>query len=100
MKWIAEAEQLEEVGRSPQSSPTWQLAQMAAEARPSMLGREEPARKKLWPTVGSKAPWKEFLKAGNIKKTRSTDLEQVPFMRSGGSKRAQSSLFGNSPSHS
>ena len=66
---VAEAEQLEEAGRSPQSLPTQQLAQMATEARPSMLGREEPARKKLHPTVGGKAPRKEFLTAGELKKT-------------------------------
>ena len=42
---------------------------MAAEARPSALG-EEPAQRKLQPTVGGKAPRKEFLKAGKVKKTR------------------------------
>ena len=53
---VVEAEWLEEVGRSPQSLPTQQLAQMATEAGPSMLGGEEPARKRLHPTVGGKAP--------------------------------------------
>ena len=47
MKRIAEAEQLEGVGRSPSLSLTSQLAQMAAEARPSMLGKEETVRRKL-----------------------------------------------------
>ena len=42
---------------------------MAAEARPSVSG-EEPAARKLRPTMGGKAPWKEFLKAGKVKKTR------------------------------
>ena len=42
---------------------------MAAEARPSALG-EEPVRRKLLPTVGGKAPQKEFLQAGKVKKTR------------------------------
>ena len=42
---------------------------MAVEAGPSALG-EEPVRRKLQPTVGGKAPWKEFLQAGKIKKTR------------------------------
>ena len=56
-------------GGSPQSSLTQQLAQMAAEARSSTLGGEELARKKLHPTVGGKAPRKEFLKAGKVKKT-------------------------------
>ena len=65
---MAEAEWLEEVGRSPQLSPTQQLAQMAAEAGPSMSDGEEPARKKLHPTVGGKASRKEFLTAGKLKK--------------------------------
>ena len=58
IKDITEVEQWEEVGRSPQSSPTQQLAQMATEAGPSMPGGEKPARKKLQPTVGGKAPQK------------------------------------------
>ena len=68
-RWVEEARLLEEVGRSPSLSPTQQLAQMATEARPSVLG-EEPAKRKLCPTMGGKAPWKEFLKAGKVKKTR------------------------------
>ena len=64
-----EARQLEDVGRSPSLLPTQQLAQMAAEAGPSASG-EEPVRRKLHCTVGGKAPWKEFLKAGKVKKTR------------------------------
>ena len=48
--------------------PTWQFAQMAAEAMPSMLGGEEPTMRKLWPTVGGKAPQKEFMKASKVKK--------------------------------
>ena len=62
-----EAEKLEEVGRLPESLPTQQLAQMAAKAGPSMSGGEEPARKKLWPTMEGKAPRKKFLKAGKVK---------------------------------
>ena len=56
-RWVEEARQLEDVGRSPLSLPTWQLAQMAAEAGPSALG-EEPVRRNLHPTVGGKAPQK------------------------------------------
>ena len=67
-KRVEEAERLGEVGRSPGSLPTKQLSQMAAEARPSTLCGEESARRKLQPTVGGKAPWKEFLKAGKVKK--------------------------------
>ena len=62
---VAEAEQLEEVGRSPQSLPT---QQMAAEAGPSTSGGKDPARKKLHPTVRGKASRKEFLTAGKLKK--------------------------------
>ena len=68
-RWVEEARQLEEVGRLPSSLPTQQLPQMAAEAGPSVLG-EDPAKRKLHPTVGGKAPQKEFLKAGKVKKTR------------------------------
>ena len=66
---VEKARWLEEVGRSPLSLPTQQLAQMAAEAGPSVLG-EEPAKGKLCPTMGGKAPQKEFLKAVKVKKTR------------------------------
>ena len=54
---VEEARQLEDVGRSPLSLPTQQLAQMAAEAGLSALG-EELVRKKLHPTVGGKGPQK------------------------------------------
>ena len=47
MQRIAEVEQFEGVGRSPSLLPTQQLAQMAAEAGPSMLGKEETVRRKL-----------------------------------------------------
>ena len=43
---------------------------MAAEAGPPKLGGEEPACKKLHPTIGGKAPQKEFLQASKVKKTR------------------------------
>ena len=69
VKWVEEAGWLEEVGQSPLSLPTQQLAQMATEAGPSASG-EEPAQRKLCPTIGGKAPRKEFLKAGKVKKTR------------------------------
>ena len=46
-KRVEEAEKLGEVGRSPETSPTQQLAQMAVEAGPSMSGGEEPARGKI-----------------------------------------------------
>ena len=69
-KPLEETRQLEDVGRSPSSLLTQQLAQMAVETGPSMLGKEEPVRRKLQPTMGGKASWKEFLQAGTVKKTR------------------------------
>ena len=88
---VEEARWLEEVGRSPSSLPTQQLAQMAAEAGPSVLG-EEPAARKLCPTMGGKAPQKEFLKAGKVKKPRKYQPGTVALcMRSGSFKRALSS---------
>ena len=69
-KQVEEVRWLEDVGRSPLLLLTQQLAQMAAEAGPSTLGQEEPTRRKLQPTVGGKAPWKVFLQAGKVKKTR------------------------------
>ena len=66
---VEEVNRLAEAGRSPSSLPTRQLVQMAAEAGPSALG-EEPARRKLRPTIGGKAPQKEFLEAGKVKKPR------------------------------
>ena len=54
-----------------------ELAQMAAEAGPSTLGGEEPAQRKLRPTVGGKAPQKEFLKAGKLKKPQRHKLGTV-----------------------
>ena len=66
---VEEANRLAEGGQSLSSLPTQQLVQMAVEAGPSALG-EEPARRKLRPTVGGKAPRKEFLKAGQVKRPR------------------------------
>ena len=54
-RWVEEASQLEEVGQSPSLLPTQQLAQMAAEAGPS-VSEEELAKGKLYPTMGGKAP--------------------------------------------
>ena len=69
MRRIAEAGQLKGIGRSPLSLLPLQLAQMAVEAGPSTLGKEEPVRRRLQATVGGKAPQKEFLQAGKVKKT-------------------------------
>ena len=76
------------VGQSPSSLPTQQLAQMAAEAGPSKSGREEPACKKFWPTMGGKAPPKEFLWACQVKKAQkvlawdSCPLQDMQFQKS------------------
>ena len=96
-KWVEEARQLEEVGRSPSSLLTQQLAQMAVEAGPSMSGGEEPVRRKLQPTVGGKASRRNSSRLVRLKRLGSTGLAQLLFGRYGGSKRAQHSLFGNSP---
>ena len=73
-----EVRRLEEVGRSLELSPTQQLAQIATEAGPSMLGWEELARKKLQLIMGGKAPRKEFLKARKLK-----EALEVPARNSG-----------------
>ena len=95
MRRITEAGKLKGVGRSPLSLPTWQLAQMAG---PSTLGKEEPARRKLQPTVGGKPPRRNSSRLVRSRRPGSTSLAQLLFERSGGSKRAQSSSFRNSPS--
>ena len=64
-RWVEEARWLEDVGRSLSSLPTQQLVQMAAEARPSASGQEEALT-----YHGRQIPWKEFLWAGKVKKTR------------------------------
>ena len=66
---VVETEQLKEAERSPQLPLSQQLAQMATEAGPFTSGGEEPAQKKLHPTVGGKALRKEFLTAGKLQKT-------------------------------
>ena len=71
MKRIAEAEQLEGWGGHCCHQPPNSWPQMAVEAGPSKSGGEQPACKKLCPTMGCKAPpQKEFLQAGKVKKTR------------------------------
>ena len=87
---VEEVSRLEVVGQSLSSLPTQQLAQMAAEAGPSTLG-EEPAHRKLCPTIGGKAPQKEFLKAGKVKKPRKYRPAQLPSMRSGSIRRVLNS---------
>ena len=68
-RWVEEARWLEDVQGLLSLLPTQQLAQMAVEARPSALG-EAQVQRKLQPTVEAKAPQKEFLWAGKVKKTR------------------------------
>ena len=94
-----EARWLEDVGRSPSLLPTRQLAQMTAEAGPSALG-EEPVWRKLWPTMGGKAPQKEFLWAGKVKKTRKYWPGTVPLQEIWQFQKSTKFLIGNSPSHS
>ena len=68
------AGKLEEVGRLLVLFPTWQIA---TEARLLMSGGEELARKKLWLTVGGKAPRKELLKARKVNKPQRYQLGTV-----------------------
>ena len=63
-----ELKKLEWVGRFPEASLTRQLAEMAAKVGPLTSAGEEPAQKKLQLIMGGKAPKKEFLKAGQLKK--------------------------------
>ena len=65
---VTETEQLEELGRLPELLPTQHLAQMTEEVRPSTSCEEEPAHKKLQPTMGGKAAQKEFLWVAPLKK--------------------------------
>ena len=81
-KRVEEVERLGEVRSSPESSPTQKLAQMGGEDRPSTLGGEEPARRKLQPTMGGKAPKKEFLRAGKVKKPQKYWLRTVALCES------------------
>ena len=70
-KQVEEARRLEGCGQGTIIITTQQLAQMAAEARPVYVaGQEGPVRRKLQPTIRGKAPQKEFLQAGKVKKTR------------------------------
>ena len=55
---------------SPESSPIKQLAEMATKARPSTSAWENPPWKKLQSTVEGKGPTKEFLKAGQLRKSQ------------------------------
>ena len=97
-KQVEEARRLEDVGSSPSSSPTQHLVQMAAEAGPSALGKEEPVRRKLQTTMGGKAPGRNSSRQERSKRPGSTGLAQLLFKRSGSSKRALSSSSGNFPS--
>ena len=97
-KQVEEARRLEDVGRSLSSLPTQQLAQMAVEAGPSALCKEEPVRRKLKPTMGVKPPGRNSSRLERSKRPGSTGLAQLLFGRSSSSKRALSCSPGNSPS--
>ena len=56
---------LEEVGRLPELST---IQQLVAEAGPLEPARMEPAKKMLRPTMGGKAPQKQFLMAAQLKR--------------------------------
>ena len=69
-KQVEEARRLKDVGRSPSSSQPNSWPRWLQRPGPSMAGQEEPVRRKLQPTIRGKAPQKEFLQAGKVKKTR------------------------------
>ena len=96
---VEEARWLEDVGRSPLSSPTQQLAQMATEAGSSASGGSQSGGSLhlLWE---AKPPGRNSSRLVRSRRPGSTSLAQLLFGRSGSSKRAPSSLSGNSPSHS
>ena len=72
---------------------------MAAEAGPSVSG-EEPAVRKLCPTMGGKAPWKEFLQSRKGEKDQEVLAWHSCSLRDPAvPKEPLSSLFGNSLSH-
>ena len=64
--------------RSLGSSPTWQLAQMVAEAGHSEKSRAESASS-IRPTVGGKAPHKEFAQKGLMKRPQKYQPGMVAF---------------------
>ena len=68
---------IEEEGRGGEAGGSGQLVQVAVEAGPSTSGREEPDRRKLLLTMRGKAPRKEFLKAGKVKKPQRYQLGTV-----------------------
>ena len=63
-----EGKRLEEVGRSPESSPTRQLAQMAAKVGPSSSTGGGVSPKETLANCGMQGPRKEFLKVGLLKR--------------------------------
>ena len=96
---VKEAVMLGEVGMSPELSLTWKLAQMAVEARPSMSGGEEPARRKLWSTVRGKSPQKEFMTAGKVKKPQRYWLGTVALCEIHPFRKVHTFLYANSLFH-
>ena len=95
---VEEASKLEAVGRSPSSSPTRQLAQMAAEARPSALGGSLPEGSSIQ-LLEAKPHERNSRRQERSKRPGSTGLAQLPSARSGGIRRVLNSSLGNSPSH-
>ena len=97
-RWVEEASRLEAVGRSPSSSPTRQLAQMATEAQPSVLGGSLPKGNSVLP-LEARPHGRNSGRQGRSKRPGSTSLARLPSARCGGIKRVLNSLFGSSPSH-
>ena len=71
-----EVGRLEEVGRTPRSLLTWQQVQMVAEVGSLVTAGAEPASR-IRPKVGGRAPHKEFLKRGLMKRPQKYQLGMV-----------------------
>ena len=72
---VEEAEKLGEVGVT-RVIANLTVGPIAAEARPSMLSEEELARRKLWPTVGCKAPRRNSSRLERWRSPEGTDQGQ------------------------
>ena len=95
-RWVEEARWLEEVGRSPSLSPTWQLAPDGCRGRAMCFGGGASCKEAL-PYYGRQSPPEGIPQGWEGKEDQEvTGLAQLLFERSGSSKRALSSSLGNS----
>ena len=95
----AEGEKLEEVGEVARVITYPTVGPDGCRGWAIYIRWGELARRKLQPTMGGKAPQKEFLKARKVKKPRGTSQGQWPSMRSASSKRVLTFSSTHCPSH-